>query len=167
VRTAVLPLMPGQTRYGLVRPAVHLLHRASVVGLSLGPAPAVVVHLPATSARLRRAVTRLARLSRRTAHLVWFDVAATEAREGQRARGRLIPARSFERHARRAERTSEQVLARRLDEGWATTLRLDRRAAQDGLQIEIDDGRASTGPRAQLPPGAGPPEVRSCSRLGR
>jgi len=151
VRAAVLPLLPGRTRYGLVRPAVHLLHRASLVGLSLGRAPAVVVHLPATSARLRRAVTRLARLSRRTAHLVWLDVAAAEARQGQRARGRMIPARSFERHARQAERTSEQVVARSLDEGWATTLRLDRRAAQDGLQIHIDDGRASTGPRAQLP----------------
>ncbi|HYZ56748.1 MAG TPA: AAA family ATPase [Streptosporangiaceae bacterium] len=139
LRTAVLPLLPCSTRYGLVRPAVHLLHRASVVCLSLGPSPAVVVHLPATSARLRRAITRLARLSRRTAHLVWLDAAATEARESQRTRGRMITARSFERHVRRAERTSERILARQLDEGWATTLRLDRHAARAGLQIQIDD----------------------------
>jgi cation:H+ antiporter len=137
LRTAVMRLLPRRTRYGLVRPAVHLLHRASVVCLSLGPSPAVVVHLPATSARLRRAVTRLARLSRRTAHLVWLDAPAADAREGQRTRGRMITDRSFERHARRAERTNEQILACGLDEGWATALRLDRRAARDGLLIEI------------------------------
>ena len=138
LRTAVLRLMPRRTRYRVARPAVHLLHRASVVRLALGPSPTVVVHLPATSVRLRRAVTRLARLSRRTAHLVWLDVAAAEAREGQRARGRMTTNRSFERHAPQAERTSEQILARRLDEGWATTLRLDRQAARDGLRIDID-----------------------------
>jgi cation:H+ antiporter len=137
LRTAVMRLLPRRTRYGLVRPAVHLLHRASVVCLAVGPSPAVVVHLPATSARLRRAVTRLARLSRRTAHLVWLDAPAADAREGQRARGRMVTDRSFQRHARRAQRTNEQILARRLDEGWATALRLDRRAARDGLQIEI------------------------------
>jgi cation:H+ antiporter len=139
LRIAVMRLLPRRTRYGLARPAVHLLHRASVVCLALGPAPAVVVHLPATSARLRRAVTRLAKLSRRTAHLVWLDVAAAEARAGQRARGRAVTARSFERHARRAEQTSEQILARRLEGGWATILRLDRHAARNGLHVEIDD----------------------------
>jgi predicted kinase len=137
LRTAVLRLMPRPTRYGLVRPAVHLLHRASVVRLALGPSPAIVVHLPATSGRLRLAVTRLARLSRRTAHLVWLDVPAAEAREGQRARGRMTTTRSFQRHARRAQRTNEEILGRRLGEGWATTLRLDRQAARDGLRIEI------------------------------
>lgn len=131
-------LLPRGTRYGLVRPLVHLLHRASVVCLALGPAATVVVHLPATSPRLRRAVTALAGLSRRTAYLVWLDVPAAEARDGQRARGRIVAARSFERHARRAGQTSEQVRGRRLGEGWATTLRLDREAARDGLRIQID-----------------------------
>jgi AAA domain len=139
LRTAVLRLMPRRTRYGLIRPAAHLLHRASVLWLSLGRSPAVVVHLPATSARLRRAVTTLARLSRRTAHIVWLDAAPADAREGQRTRGRMITDRSFGRHARRAERTSQQILAGRLGEGWITTLRLDRPAARHGLHIEIND----------------------------
>jgi len=77
--------------------------------LMLGPAATVVVHLPATSARLRRAVTALARLSRRTAYLVWLDVSVAEARDGQRARGRIVAARSFERHARPAGQASEQI----------------------------------------------------------
>jgi len=139
LRTAVLRLMPRRTRYGLIRPAAPLLHRASVLWLSLGRSPAVVVHLPATSARLRRAVTTLARLSRRTAHIVWLDAAPADAREGQRTRGRMITDRSFGRHARRAERTSQQILAGRLGEGWITTLRLDRPAARHGLHIEIND----------------------------
>jgi predicted kinase len=137
LRSAVMRLLPRGMRYGLVRPVVHLLHRASVVCLALGPAATVVVHLPATPARLRRAVTALARLSRRTPHLVWLDVPAAEARDGQRARGRMVTSCSFERHARRAERTSEQIRGRRLDEGWATALRLDREAARAGLRIQI------------------------------
>jgi hypothetical protein len=44
---------------------------------------------------------------------------------------------SFERHARRAGQTSEQIRGRRLDEGWATALRLDREAARAGLRIQI------------------------------
>lgn len=55
LRAAVLRLIPRGTRYGMVRPAVHLLHRSAVAALALGPAPVVVMHLPATSARLRRA----------------------------------------------------------------------------------------------------------------
>lgn len=140
LRAAVMRVLPRRTRYGIVRPAVHLLHRVCVIGLSLGPSQVIVVHLPATSARLRRAVTALARLSRRIPHLVWLDVSATEARDGQRARSRLAPARSFQRHARPAEQTSEQVLGRRLGEGWATTVRLDRDTARDGLRIGIHGG---------------------------
>ena len=116
LRSAVMCLLPRGMRYGLVRPAVHLLHRASVVSLALGPAATVVVHLPATSARLRRAVTALARLSRRTAYLVWLDVPAAEARDGQRARGRMVTARSFERHAppgRAGQRADTRPPARR------------------------------------------------------
>lgn len=139
LRSAVMRRLPRGMRYGLVRPLVHLLHRASVVCLALGPATTVVVHLPATSARLRRAVTALARLSRRTACLVWLDVPAAEARDGQRARGRMVTARSFERHARRARQASEQIRGRQLGEGWATTLLLDREAARAGLRIQIGD----------------------------
>jgi predicted kinase len=142
LRAAVVRLMPRGTRYGLVRPAVHLLHRAGVAGLALGPSLVVVVHLPATSARLRRAVIWLARLGRRTPHLVWLDVAADEARDGQRIRGRAVTSRSFERHARRARRISEQLLVGELDEGWATTLRLDRQVARRGLRIETRQIRA-------------------------
>lgn len=47
----------------------------------------------------------------------------------------MITTRSFQRHARWAERTSEHILTRRLDEGWGTTVRLDRHAARDGLRL--------------------------------
>jgi hypothetical protein len=54
LHAAVMRLLPRWTCYDLVRPVVHLLYRASVVGLPFGPASAVVVHLPATSTGLRR-----------------------------------------------------------------------------------------------------------------
>jgi hypothetical protein len=37
LRSAVMRLLPRGMHYGLVRPVVHLLHRASVVCLALGP----------------------------------------------------------------------------------------------------------------------------------
>jgi hypothetical protein len=53
-------------------------------------------------------------------------------------RGRAVTVRSFQRHVRRAEATSDQLLAGRLGEaeGWAGTLCLDRPAARSGLRIE-------------------------------
>jgi hypothetical protein len=67
----------------------------------------------------------------------------------------MITTRSFQRHARWAERTSEHILTRRLDEGWGTTMRLDRHAARDGLRLEIDGGpcRPGTGSdvRSKIP----------------
>jgi hypothetical protein len=54
LRATLLRRLPGKPPYKLVRPVVHAIHRARVVGLSLGSSPTVVVHLPATSARIRR-----------------------------------------------------------------------------------------------------------------
>ena len=54
----------------------------------------------------------------------------------------MVTARSFERHASRAGQASEQIRGRRLGEGWATTLLLDREAARAGLRIQSTTGRA-------------------------
>ena len=140
VRGAAFRLLPDRVSYRLVRPAVHLIHRLHLAFLLFGSSPIVIVHLPATSAYQRRALTGLARLSRRTTHLLWLDASAAEAREGQRARDRMITSRSFERHVGRAEQTSEQLLAGLLSkEGWSTTTRLDRQGARAGLSIDVRD----------------------------
>jgi hypothetical protein len=60
--TAGLRLMSRGTRYGLVRSAVHLLHRVGVMVLALGPAPvrSADQHLSHPSSSPRRSVPHTA-----------------------------------------------------------------------------------------------------------
>jgi hypothetical protein len=48
----------------------------------------------------------------------------------------MITHRSFEDHVRWAEQTSGQLRSGQLDEGWATTLQLNRQTSRHGLHIE-------------------------------
>jgi hypothetical protein len=134
-RDALVRLAP-RAPYARLRPLVHLLHRLTVVAAALGGAPTVVVHLPATAPRLRRAAILLARLSRRAPHLVWFDVDPADALRGQRERGRVVEPGSFARHAERAEGVTERLRTGALAEPWRTVTVLDRPAAARGLTLD-------------------------------
>jgi hypothetical protein len=123
--------------YDWQRPVVHLLHRTAVVGAAASATPTVVVHLPATQASTRAAVARLAAVTRRDAHLLWLQAGADEARRGQFARGRVVQESSFSAHARRAERTAEELLADP-PPGWRSITVLDRAAARGGLRLDTD-----------------------------
>jgi predicted kinase len=125
-RRALSMLLPARTPYLFYRPVVHLLHRAAIVQRAFGRTDSVVVHLPATGPGLRRLVRALARVTGRTAHLVWIEVSIDEAVEGQRRRGRTLNQRSFARHARRAAQTARRLLEHRLDEGWSSSVVIDR-----------------------------------------
>ncbi|MCU1631197.1 MAG: hypothetical protein JWP64_6146 [Pseudonocardia sp.] len=134
-RDALVRFAP-RAPYARLRPLVHLLHRLTVVAAALGGAPTVVVHLPATAPRLRRAAILLARLSRRAPHLVWFDVDPADALRGQRERGRVVEPGSFARHAERAEGVTERLRTGALAEPWRTVTVLDRPAAARGLTLD-------------------------------
>jgi predicted kinase len=128
-RVALRGLLPG-VPYAAYRPLVHFRHRLAVLAATFSAAPTVVVHLPATDRGTRTAVARLAALTGRTAHLLWLRVDPTDARRGQRERGRLVREASFAVHAERAARPPGA------GEGWATVTVLDRMGARAGLLLE-------------------------------
>lgn len=128
-RAALHGLLPG-VPYAAYRPLVHLWHRLAVLVAAFSVAPTVVVHLPATGRGTRAVVARLAAVTGRTAHLLWLRVDAADARQGQRARGRVVPEASFAAHAERAARLP------RAAEGWAAVTVLDRAGARAGLLLE-------------------------------
>jgi AAA domain len=130
-RSRLLPGLP----YAWYRPLVHLWHRLAVLLAALSDEPTLVVHLPATDERTRTAVARLARLTGRSAHLLWLHSEPDEARRGQFARGRVVPQASFSAHAQRAARTSAALRAGEVPPGWATVTVLDRAAARTGVQL--------------------------------
>ncbi len=127
-RTALRRLLPG-VPYGGYRWLVHLAHRAGVVAAAASRVPVVVVHLPATDPATRAAVQRLAALTGRSTHLLWLEVDPEQARRGQLERGRVVPGRSFARHAAAAARGPECA-------GWASVTRLDRAGAAGGLRLD-------------------------------
>ena len=114
--------------YPLLRPAVHAGHRWRVLRAVAGDAPVVLLSDPWTSAPWRHAVLCAARRAGRSVRLVLLDVPAATALQGQRARGRAIPARRMRRHAARwaralAERPAGQALV--VDRAQADRLTLD------------------------------------------
>jgi predicted kinase len=146
---ARLARVTGPMPYAWYRPLVHAWHRLAVLAAAASPTPTVVVHLPATDARTRAVVARLARLTGRRAHLVWLDVDPQEALRGQRSRGRVVPGASFLAHARRAAVTGAELRAGRGADRWASVTVLDRAAARSGLRI---DPEPPTDPPHREPP---------------
>ena len=87
--------------YRLLRPVVHVLHRARVHRVLRGRRPVVVLTDPFTSARRRGSVIRSARRAGREIRLVLVDVAPAEALRGQAERRRGLGPRAMARHVRR------------------------------------------------------------------
>jgi predicted kinase len=136
-RAALHRALP-RVRYRHYRALVHLWHRAAVVAAAASAVPVVVVHLPATDPGTRAAVARLAALTGRAAHLVWFTVDPEEARRGQHERGRVVPEASFARHAAAAAQPPDEA-------GWASVTVTDRARARGGLRLDHGAGAAAMG----------------------
>lgn len=149
VRKLFRAVLPSWLPYRLYRPLVHLMHQLRVVVAALCAPGPVLVHDPATRAGTRTALALLARLSGRPAVFVWLDVPACRALDGQIARGRRIPPRSFARHVSRAEVLRRSLLAGVPPWGWRRVLVLDRVSARGGLRVEVQEpamgGAASIG----------------------
>lgn len=122
--------------YALVRPLVHLAHRASVVGIAVGPTPCVVVHLPATRPGLRRAVRGLARITGRDPHLLWVDAAPADALRGQHARGRTVRGEAFSRHVDDSAGLAERLRTGAESSAWTSVHVVDRADTAGGLQVD-------------------------------
>ncbi|MGY1639197.1 AAA family ATPase [Geodermatophilus sp. SYSU D00742] len=112
--------------YRLLRPWVHGRHRWRVLRAIGGPAPVVVLTDPWTRPRWRALVRRAARRAGRSVRLVLVDASPAEARSGQAARGRGVPAGSMRRHAARWD----GLLRAAADRDPGTTLVVDRRHAR-------------------------------------
>ncbi|GAA4847324.1 AAA family ATPase [Pseudonocardia benzenivorans] len=122
--------------YGLVRPFVHLAHRAGVVAAAVFGPRCVLVHLPATAPGLRATVRGLARLSGRDPHLVWVDADPAQALRGQHARGRTVRPEAFDRHVAAADGLAGRLRRGEVDEGWASVRVLDRADTGRGLRVD-------------------------------
>jgi len=139
VRRLFRAVLPAWLPYRGYRPLVHALHQLRVLVATLRTPGPVLVHDPGTRAVTRDALALLAWLSGRPAVFVWLDVSAGHALEGQLARGRTIPPRSFARHAARADVLRRTLLAGVLPRGWRRVVVLDRVAMRHGLWVEVQE----------------------------
>lgn len=129
--------LPSWLPYRAYRPVVHLGHHLRVLVAAVRAAGPVLVHDPATRAGTRAALALLARLTGRPAVFVWLDVPPWLALEGQRARGRVIPPRSFGRHVARASVLRRALLAGDVPAGWRSVVLLDRAGTSAGLEVAL------------------------------
>ncbi len=137
-RAALRRALPG-VPYRSYRGLVHLLHRLAVVRAAVSRVPVVVAHLPATDPGTRAALARLAALTGRSAHLLWLHVEPADALRGQAVRGRVVPGRSFTRHAAAAARPPGP------SPEWASVTVLDRARARAGLVLDPPVQRTRVG----------------------
>lgn len=129
VRNGALGLIPDWLPYRCYRPIVHLIHRLRIGLVALRYTGPVVVHEPATRASTRLLLV-IGMLARRTRRLVWISADPDDARRGQLERGRLVAARSFARHVRRARSVEYSLQADRGLRGWHSTLLVGRPARE-------------------------------------
>lgn len=137
VRVRLDSRVPSWLPYRAYRPLVHAGHQVRVLTAALRAPGPVLVHDPATRAVTRTALAALARLSGRPAVFIWLDVSTTEALDGQRARGRILPPRSFARHVARADVLRGALLSGAVPPGWRWAVLLDRVATRGGLQVTV------------------------------
>jgi hypothetical protein len=103
IRTRWERLLGGRRGYRIWRPLVYLEHYLRLLW-ALPGRKTIVLHDTATRGWARRLLAVIARLSRRPAILLWLNVSLAESLDGQRIRGRKVPARTVQRHWRRWSR---------------------------------------------------------------
>ena len=136
VRGKLRAVLPDATPYRCYRPIVHAWHRIRVARRAAFGRGPVVVHEPSTRATTRAWLAALGAVTRRPVRMLWLDVTAEQAIAGQRSRGRVLPARSFERHVRRAARMREALLADQVPAGWHSAHVLTRSAADTTALVD-------------------------------
>jgi predicted kinase len=131
VRRRIRARLPG-VPYPVQRPLVHAVHWVRVVVLAVTEPRPLLIHETATRALSRAVLLRIARLARRPARMVWIDVDAETARQGQLARERVIRSRAFRRHLRWVNRSNppQAVLTT-----WDTVRRTDREGAVHAIRV--------------------------------
>jgi predicted kinase len=125
VRRSLQTRLPG-VPYSVLRPLVHTVHWAKITALAVTENRVLLIHETATRRLARATLLRIARLARRPARMVWIDVDAEIAREGQSARERVIRPASFRRHLRRVSQCDPAVAA---SHTWDIVYRTDRAGA--------------------------------------
>ncbi|MBP8534726.1 AAA family ATPase [Streptomyces sp. MK37H] len=120
--------LPGWLPYALYRPLVRYAHYAGL-RRALRSGVSVVVHDCGALPWVRRWLARDVRRRGRSLHMVLLDVGATEALEGQAARGRGVSAYAFGRHLRAMRRLITGMEEGRPPRGCASAVLLDRRGA--------------------------------------
>ena len=117
----------GRTPYRLWRPLVHAEHFLRVL-LALPGSSGLIVHDTGTRGWRRRLLAGLAARFGRTAHLLFLDVPAKVALEGQRRRRRSLRRSAFATHWQhwRELRAAPSTLH---PEGWVSVRLLDRATA--------------------------------------
>jgi predicted kinase len=125
----------GRTPYRLWRPLVHTEHFLRVL-LALPGRSGLIVHDTGTRGWRRRLLASLAARFGRTAHLVFLDVPAKVALEGQRHRRRTLRQSAFATHWHRwgELRAAPSTLD---PEGWVSVRLLDRPTANRLRRVEI------------------------------
>jgi predicted kinase len=134
-------LRPAPVPYRWYRPLVHTTNAVRLLLVLLrGPGASgasLVVHDPATRPRRRELTGRLARLRGWQPVLVMLDVSRQEALAGQRRRGRVVAASTFDAHWQRwVEQRSRLAAAARdgaVSGPWDRTLVVDRSDAASQL----------------------------------
>jgi predicted kinase len=131
VRRRIQARLPG-VPYPVLRPLVHTVHWTRVVALAVTEPRALLIHETATRPLSRALLLRIARLAHRPARMVWIDVDAETARQGQLARDRVIRPRSFRRHLRRVNRSDPPQAA---VTAWDAVRRTDREGAVHAIRV--------------------------------
>ncbi|MGW2250629.1 AAA family ATPase [Kitasatospora sp. NPDC001660] len=99
VHEACEAVMPGWLPYAVYRPWARLRH-AGLLRTAVRRGGPLLVHDCGSRAWMRRWLAREAARRGRELHLVLLDVGPATALDGQRARGRHAPRRTFARHHR-------------------------------------------------------------------
>ncbi|WP_131769661.1 AAA family ATPase [Candidatus Protofrankia californiensis] len=138
VRTALRARFGPRAPYRLYRPAVHTLHYARIAWMTAWHRGDLVVHECGTRRWARQAITGLARLRHRPAHLILIDTPPADALAGQRARGRTVRSRAFRRHEQAWAQLRSADPAALYREGWSSIQIIDRRSARTLTAIRFD-----------------------------
>lgn len=149
VRRRYARALGARVPYRLYRPLVHLAHYVRIARALSRPG-SVVVHECGTRRLVRRWIARRAAREGRPCHLLFLDVTPEVAQAGQRARGRLVRARSFRRHGRAWGRLRARLLAPSGAaptgrDGYASWVVLSRPAADAlrGVGFDVDQLRST------------------------
>ncbi|SHN46869.1 Predicted kinase [Cryptosporangium aurantiacum] len=127
IRTRWERLLGGRRGYRIWRPLVYAEHYLRLL-LALPGRKTIVLHDTATRGWARRLLSIVARLSRRPAILLWLNVSLAESLDGQRIRGRKVPARTVQRHWRRWTRL--RPLTEEGEPGYASVHTITRDTAR-------------------------------------